>query len=86
MKEISEKHKTKSNIFPQEIKADQTIIQNPQDIAKEFNDFFISVGPKLAKKISNTEKKVQDFLTSHNEKMQFEELNLEFEEAFKSLK
>ena len=39
------------------------------------------------KKISNTERKFQDFLTSHKEKMQFEELNFdEFEEAFKSLK
>ena len=38
-------------------------------------------------KIPNTEKSFQDFLTSHNEKMQFEELNFdEFEEVFKSLK
>ena len=41
----------------------------------------------MAGKIPNTEKSFQDFLTSHNEKMQFEELNFdEFEEAFKSLK
>ena len=38
-------------------------------------------------KIPDTEKAIQDFLTSHNKKMQFEELNFdEFEEAFKSLK
>ena len=38
-------------------------------------------------KIPDTEKSFQGFLTSHNEKMQFEELNFdEFEEAFKSLK
>ena len=62
-------------------------MQNPQGIAKEFNNFFTSVGPKLAKKIPNTGKKFQDFLTSHNEKLQLEELNFdEFEEAFKSLK
>ena len=39
------------------------------------------------KKIPNTEKTFQDFLTSYNEKMQFDGLNFnEFEEAFKSLK
>ena len=87
MKGITGKHKTKSNCLPPEIKVDKTIIQNPQKIAKEFNKFFTSVGPTLAGKIPNTEKSFQDFLTSHNEKMQFEELNFdEFEEAFKSLK
>ena len=39
----------------------------------------------MAGKIPDTEKSFQDFLTSHNEKMQFEELNFdEFEEAFKT--
>ena len=63
------------------------MIQNPQDVAKEFNKLFTSVGPKLAKKTSNTEKTFQDILTSHYEKMQFEELNFDkLGEAFKSLK
>ena len=79
MKEISGKQETKPNLLPQETKVNKTIIQNPQDIAKEFSKFFTSVRPKLAKKIPNTDEKCQDFLTSHNEKM-------EFEEAFKSLK
>ena len=73
MKEITGKQKTKSNLLPQEIKVDESIIQNPQDIAKEFNRFFTSVRSKLAKKIPNIEKKIQDFLASHNEKMQFKE-------------
>ena len=35
----------------------------------------------------DTDKSFQDFLKSHNEKIQFEELNFdESEEAFKSLK
>ena len=51
----------------------KTIIQKPQEITKEFNKFFTSAGPKLAGKIPNTEKSFQDFLTSHNEKMQFED-------------
>ena len=87
MKEITGKQKTKSDLLPQEIKVGETIIQNPQDIAKDFNKFFTSVRSKLAKKIPNTEKIFQDFLTSHSEKMQFEELNFDkFEETFKSLK
>ena len=56
MKEITGKQKAKSNLLPQEIKADKTIIQNPQGIGKEFNKFFTYVGPKLAKKIPNTGK------------------------------
>ena len=87
MKEITGKQKTKSNLLPRDIKVNKTIIQKPQEIAKEFNNFFTSVGPTLAGKIPNTEKSFQDFLTSHNEKMEFEELNFdEFEQAFKSLK
>ena len=87
MKEISGKQKTKSNLLSQEIKVDKTTLQKPQEIAEEFNKFFTSVGPTLAGKIPDTEKSFQDFSTSHNEKMQFEELNFdEFEEAFKSLK
>ena len=39
------------------------------------------------KKVPNTGKTFQDFLTSHNENMQFEELNFdELDKAFKSLK
>ena len=33
---------------------------------------FLLRGPKLDKKIPSNEKKIQDFLTSHYEKMQFE--------------
>ena len=68
MKKITGKQKTKSNFLPQEIKVDGTIIQNPQDIAKEFNKLFTSVGSKLTKKIPNTAKKFQDFWTYRNEK------------------
>ena len=50
MKEITGKQKTKSNLLPREIKVNKTIIQKPQEIAKEFNKFFTSVGPTLAEK------------------------------------
>ena len=87
MKEITGKQKTKSNLLPREIKVDKTIILKPREIAKEFNKFFTSVGPSLVGKIPDTIKSFQDFLTSHNEKKQFKELNFdEFEKALKSLK
>ena len=77
MKKITGKQKTRSNLLPREIKIAETIIQKPQEIAKEFNKLFTSVGPTLAGKIPDTEKSFQDFLASHNEKMQFEELNFD---------
>ena len=58
MKEITGTQKTKSSLLPQEIKVDETIIQNPQDIAKEFKKFFTSVGSNLAKKSPPLKKKL----------------------------
>ena len=69
MKTITRKEKRKSNLLLREIKVDKTIIQNPLDIAKEFNNFLTFVGPKFAKKISSTEKTFQEFLTRDNKKM-----------------
>ena len=81
------KKKKKSNPLPQEINVNRTIIQNPQDIAKEFNKCFTSVAPQLGKKILNTKKILQEVLIINNEKMQFEELHFDnFEKVFKSLK
>ena len=60
MKEITGKQKIKLNLLPWEIKADETIIQNPQEIAKKINKFFTSVVPTLAGKIPNTKKSFQD--------------------------
>ena len=64
MKEITGKQKRKWNLLPQEI-------------IKEFNKFFTSVESKFTQKNPQHWKKIQEFLTSHNEKMQFEELNFD---------
>ena len=54
-------------------------------LLKNSTNFLLLLDQNWRKKIPNTEKKFQDFLTSHNEKMEFEELNFdEFEETFKS--
>ena len=38
------------------------IINNPQDISNQFNDFFVTVGPKLALDIQHTGKNYYDYL------------------------
>ena len=50
MKEITGKQKTKSNSLLPEIKVDEIIIENLEDITKEFNKFNTSAAPNLAKK------------------------------------
>ena len=87
MKEITGKQKTKSNLLPQEIKVDKTIIENPQHIAKEFNKIFYFCWANIGEESPEHWKTFLDFLTFHYEKMHFTELNFdEFEEVFKSLK
>ena len=49
-KQKQKKTEQKLNLLPYENKVDKTIIQNPQDVAKEADNFFASVGPKLTKK------------------------------------
>ena len=61
MKKTTGKRKTKSNLLPQEIKVDATIIQNPQDVAIEFNKFFTSVGSNWQKKSSTLKKHFKTF-------------------------
>ena len=41
MKEITGQQKTKSNLLPQEIKVDKTIIQNPQALLKNSTHFLL---------------------------------------------
>ena len=60
MKNITGRQKTKSSFIPHEIEVNKTIIQNQQDITKNFNNSFTSVGQKWVKKVPN----VQDFKTS----------------------
>ena len=78
--------KTKSNLLPQEIKVDKTLYKIHKALLKNLAYFLLLLDQNRPKK-SPTLKKHFDFLTSHNETMQFEDLKFdEFEEAFKSLK
>ena len=53
------------------------LYQTLKILPKKFDKCFASARPKCAKNVSDTELTFQDFLTSHNEQMQFEELNFE---------
>ena len=44
------------NYFPAYfVNNDNSISENPEEIANEFNDFFVNVGPHLAREISNVD-------------------------------
>ena len=45
----------------QELQVDNNIIDDQQQIANKFNDFFINVGPNLAKKIPGSNKSVSEY-------------------------
>ena len=53
MKDIIGKAKIQSNNLPRQIIRCDIIIKNPQEIAEEFNNFFINIGPELSSKIPN---------------------------------
>ena len=51
MKEIIGKSKIRQDNFPQKIKLEDKEISTKQHIAEEFNNFFVNIGPNLARKI-----------------------------------
>ena len=63
MKEITGKQKPKLNLLLPKNKVDKTIIQNPQNAAKDFNKCFTSVGPKWQKKSPTLNKHSKAFDT-----------------------
>ena len=72
MKEITGKHKIKSNSLPQTIKVKEKYLNDATDIAYEFNKFFTNVGPNLAEAIPPTEIKFDDFMTQSKETLEFQ--------------
>nr|XP_047139359.1 uncharacterized protein LOC124815161 [Hydra vulgaris] len=91
IKEISGKQKDCSGFLPQVIKVDNRIIYEQKEIACEFNNFFVKVGPELANKIPKTQAIFSDFLVPMTDCITSGELSSklsfeEFEIAFKTLK
>ena len=86
LKEITGKMKLNRNNFPKMIKAINKNLHNEKEIAREFNHFFTTIGPKLAAKIPKVKKSFKNYLTPVDTEIENNELTFgEFEKAFKSL-
>ena len=87
MKEIIGKKKCINQVLPKQILVDKIEINDAKSIAEKFNEFYVNVGPNLAKKIPQSDLNFESYLpkvnTTLNEKSLTEN---ELDEAFKSLK
>ena len=84
MKEITGKQKSNQIFSPKKLKLTKPLYKIHKTLLKNSPNFLLLLDQIWWKRIPNTEKNFQDFLTSN---MQFEKLNFdEFEKAFKSLK
>ena len=86
-KNCQEKLKRSVILSPKTIKVKNSNQYKAEDIANEFNKFFTNVGPNLAKNIGVVNKKIEDYLTYPDYRLEFKTLSfVEFEKAFKTLK
>ena len=87
MKEIIGKKKCFNQVLPKQILVDKIEINDAKSIAEKFNEFYVNVGPNLAKKIQQRDLNFESYLpkvnTTLNEKSLTED---QLDEAFKSLK
>ncbi|XP_065642827.1 uncharacterized protein LOC136074439 [Hydra vulgaris] len=73
--------------FPKILHIKNKTIDNENNIANEFNNFFVNIGPKLAAKIPNVNKSFKEYLQCNKNQFKNENLTFkEYETAFKSLK
>lgn len=89
MKEIIGKTKIITDSFPKEIVLENNeVVSNKKRIADEFNNFFVSIGPKLATKIPSSNKTFHSYLKQ--EELTFSKdysvTEKELKEVFTSLK
>ena len=87
IKEITGKLPKNPSSLPKAIKTKQGITENENEIAKEFNKYFNSVGTALASKIPVVTKDLSEYLPQCNASTEHKELSFqEFEKAYKTLK
>ena len=87
MKKITSKIKQENNTFPKALKVNKKSLHSAEQIANEFNPFFMNVGPSLAKNIPPASTSFTVYLMSFNDAISYSDLTTEeFETAFKSLK
>ena len=87
LKEITGKVKTNNNKFPKMLKVNNKTIYDEKQMAKEFNNFFTSIGQKLAAKIPKVNKPFTEYLSQNENEIENKKLTFEeFEKGFHSLK
>ena len=87
MKEIIGKNKLHSNNSPQRLTINGEDIYNEQEIASNFNDFFVNVGPNLAKSITKSKNSFTSYIKSKPSYFEHTELTMkELDLAFSVLK
>ena len=71
-----------SSSLPKAIKTKQGITENENEIEKEFNKYFTSVGTALVSKIPVVTKDLSEYLPQSNASMEHKELSIqEFEKS-----
>jgi len=71
--ELTSRNQAKNNSFVKEIKIDDTVITEPEELTEKFNNYFVEIGPMLAAKIpSNTNGRAHlDFVTNQPPNVNF---------------
>ena len=73
--------------MPKQLVINNKKITDKTEIANNFNEFFANVGPKLAEKIADVNKKFESYIPVIDTSLLHTDLTeKEFERAFKSLK
>jgi hypothetical protein len=86
IKEITGKGRIKTSNFPKVLKTETGLTYNTDEMAENFNSFFVNIGPKLAQKIPVGKKSYRSYLKPPDKYIPEEELQFEeFENAFKNL-
>ena len=87
MKEITGKSKSMNDSFPRKIQVGNSEIFKKNQIANEFNNYFVNVGSNLAAKIPSSEKHFSEYLKESNVTLEKTNFTIkEFEIAFQSIK
>ena len=66
MKEIIGKKKCINQVLPKQILVDKIEINDAKSIAEKFNEFYVNVGPNLAKKIPQSDLNFESYLPKVN--------------------
>ena len=86
MKELTGKQKSKNNNnLPKRVLVNGNYVERDSEIAKAFNEFYVQVGPSLAKKIKTPKRCYTSYLVQTETELLNSDLTLkEFDESFKT--